>query len=95
MAWGDHHGRAVAAVHDAQPAPGCAGCADTAAEYGRVVAVTVTRRFPPWLLGRRCVALPGVVLPTRQVPRDHRAVGPAECADNRGELKEEIWIWTM
>jgi hypothetical protein len=41
------------------------------------------------------LALPGVVLPTRQVPRDHRAVRPAECADNRGELKEEMWIWTM
>ena len=20
---------------------------------------------------------------------------PAECADNRGDLKEEMWIWTM
>jgi hypothetical protein len=35
---------ADAAVHDA-PRAGCAGRADTVAEYDPVVAVTVTRRF--------------------------------------------------
>jgi hypothetical protein len=85
---------AVAAVHDAQPAPGCAGRAGTGAEYGRVVAVTVSRRVPLATRPALC-RLATVVRPTRQVPRDHRAVRSAECADNRGELKEEMWIWTM
>lgn len=84
---------AVAAVHDAQPARSVAA----RRHCGGVWPSSPGHRHPPlphWLLGRRCVALPGVVLATRQV-RATTAPYARQNAPIIVELKEEMWIWTM
>jgi hypothetical protein len=95
MAWGDHHGRRRPRCSRRPARAGCAGRADTGAEYGRVVAITVTGRFR---LGYEA----GGVSPCQGSscrPDRYRATTAPYArqngADNRGELKEEMWIWTM